>query len=182
MHTMQYLATELELDLEEEYTDEELTALAQEQVGLWLDSEATSEGFIGGWSDWYAVGGRWSEVPVQIYNDDNACSFLEALDEIDKYQLDEFNKYFGEFDFPTVNTLMTKYGNGEDIDYREIYEANITSLSSALKIMRGYWNWDSGFFDTVSGTVKTNYLRKNLGIDKTQYRSVYCLVPVDFHF
>lgn len=182
MHTMQYLATELELDLNEEYTDEELTALAQEQVGSWLDMEANGDGFIGGWSDWYAVGGRWSDVPVLIYNDDNACSFLEALDNIDKYQLDEFNKYFSEFDFPTINTLMTKYGSGEDIDYREIYEANVYSLTLALKIMRGYWNHDSGFMDTQDCTVKTSYLRKKLGIDNKQYRSVYCLVPVDFHF
>jgi hypothetical protein len=179
---MQYLATELELDLQDEYTDEELKALAQDQVGEWLNNEADGSGFVGGWADWYQVGGRWEDVPVLIYNDDNACSFLEALDEIDKYQLDEFNKYFAEFDFPTINTLMTKYGNGEDVDYREIYEANITSLSSALKIMRGYWNWDSGYLDTGISTVKTSALRKNLGIDKTQYRSVYCLVPVDFHF
>jgi hypothetical protein len=182
MHTMQYLATELELDLEEEYTDEELRALAQDQVGEWLNNEATSEGFVGGWSDWYQVGGRWSEVPILIYNDDNACSFLEALDLIDQRQMAQFNEYFSEFDFPTINAVMTKYGNGEDIDYREIYEANITSLSSALKIMRGYWNWDSGFIDTESSSPKTHYLRKKLGIDKTQYRSVYCLVPVDFHF
>jgi len=182
MHTMQYLATELELDLEDEYTDEELTALAQEQVGDWLNMEANGDGFIGGWSDWYQVGGRWSDVPVLIYNDENACSFLEALDNIDKQQLDEFNKYFAEFDFPTINTVMTKYSNGEDVDYREIYEANIGGLSGALKIMRGYWNWDSGYMDTQDCTVKTSALRKKLGIDKTQYRSVYCLVPVDFHF
>lgn len=179
---MQYLATELQLDLEEEYTDEELTALAQDQVGEWLNMEANGDGFIGGWSDWYSVGGRWSDVPVQIYNDDNACSFLEILDNIDKQQLDEFNKYFAEFDFPTINTVMTKYSNGEDVDYREIYEANIGGLSGALKIMRGYWNYDSGFFDTSDCTVKTSYLRKKLGIDNKQYRSVYCLVPVDFHF
>jgi hypothetical protein len=182
MHTMQYLATELQLDLEDEYTDEELKALAQEQVGDWLNAESDGNGLIGGWSDYYAVGGRWSDVPVEIYNDDNACSFLEKLDGIDKYQLDEFNKYFGEFDFPTINTLMTKYSNGEDVDYREIYEANVNSLACALKIMRGYWNWDSGFMDTENSTVKTTYLREKLGIDKTQYRSVYCLVPVDFHF
>jgi len=182
MHTMQYLATELQLDLEEEYTDEELTALAQEQVGEWLNQEATSEGFIGGWSDWYAVGGRWEDVPVLIYNDDNACEFLEALDLIDLKQLAQFNEYFSEFDFPTINTVMTKYGNGEDVNYGEMVEANVTSLSSALRIMRGHWDWDSGFMDTENGTVKTTYLRKNLGIDKTQYRSVYCLVPVDFHF
>jgi hypothetical protein len=181
---MQYLATELELDLEDEYTDEELRALAQDQVGEWLNHEATSEGFVGGWSDWYQVGGRWSEVPILIYNDDNACSFLEALDLIDQRQLAQFNEYFSEFDFPTINAVMTKYGNGEDLDYREIYEANITSLSSAIKIMRGYWNWDSGFVNTSDSTVKTSYLRKKLlnAIDKTQYRSVYCLVPVDFHF
>jgi hypothetical protein len=179
---MQYLATELQLDLNEEYTDEELTALAQEEVGSWLDMEANGDGFIGGWSDWYSVGGRWSEVPVLIYNDDNACSFLEALDNVDKIQLDEFNKYFAEFDFPTINAVMTKYSNGDTLEFGEIYESNIPSLASALKIMRGYWNYDSGFFDTCSGSVKTNYLRKNLGIDKTQYRSVYCLVPVDFHF
>jgi hypothetical protein len=181
---MQYLATELQLDLNEEYTDEELSALAQEQVGDWLNMEANGDGFIGGWSDWYSVGGRWSDVPVEIYNDDNACSFLEILDNIDKNQLDEFNKYFSEFDFPTINTVMTKYSNGEDVDYREIYEANIGGLSGALKIMRGYWNYDSGFFDTSDCTVKTYYLRKKLlnAIDKPQYRSVYCLVPVDFHF
>ncbi len=182
MHTMQYLATEVGLDLEDEYTDEELRALAQEQVGDWLNMEETSEGFIGGWSDWYAVGGRWSDVPVLIYNDDNACSFLEALDLIDQRQLAQFNEYFSEFDFPSINTVMTRYGNGEDVNYGEMIEANVSSLSSALKIMRGYWNYDSGFFDTVTGTVKTNYLRKNLGIDSKQYRSVYCLVPVDFHF
>jgi hypothetical protein len=179
---MQYLATELELDLEEEYTEQELSALAQEQVGTWLNQEETSEGFVGDWSDWYAVGGRWSEVPVLIYNDDNACSFLEALDMIDKKQLDQFNEYFSEFDFPTVNAVMTKYSNGDTLDFGEIYEANIPSLASALKIMRGYWNWDSGYMDTTDSTVKTQYLRKKLGIDKTQYRSVYCLVPVDFHF
>jgi hypothetical protein len=182
MHTMQYLATELELDLEDEYTDEELKALAKDQVSEWLNNEATSEGFVGDWSDWYAVSGRYEDVPILIYNDDNACEFLEALDLIDLKQLEQFNEYFSEFDFPTVNAVMTKYGNGEGIDYREIYEANITSLSSALKIMRGYWNWDSGFFDTQDCTVKTSYLRKKLGIDKTAYRSVYCLVPVDFHF
>ena len=182
MHTMQYLATELQLDLEEEYTDEELTALAQDQVGDWLNMEANGDGFIGGWSDWYAVGGRYENVPILIYNDENACSFLEVLDLIDERQLAQFNEYFAEFDFPTINTVMTKFGNGEDIDYREIYEANVTSLSSALKIMRGYWNWDSGFFDTNDFTVKTSAIRKKLLIDKTQYRSVYCLVPVDFHF
>lgn len=181
---MQYLSTELQLDPNEEYTDNELKALAQEQVGAWLDMEATGDGFIGNWSDWYAVGGRWSDVPVLIYNDDNACSFLEALDVIDQKQLGQFNEYFSEFDFPTINAVMTKYSNGEDVDYREIYEANISSLSSALKIMRGYWNYDSGFVDTDNSTVKTEYLRKKLlnAIDKPQYRSVYCLVPVDFHF
>lgn len=179
---MQYLATELQLDLDEEYTDEELTALAQSQVDVWLSLEADSNGFIGDWSDWYQVGGRWSDVPVLIYNDDNACSFLEALDMIDQKQLAQFNEYFSEFDFPTINAVMTKYSNGEDVEYPEIHEANIPSLSGALKIMRGYWNWDSGYMDTIDCTVKTSYLRKNLGIDKTAYRSVYCLVPVDFHF
>ena len=182
MHTMQYLAVELELDLEDDTPDEELQELAQAQVSDWLNMEATDEGFIGGWSDWHQVGGRWSNVPVLIYNDDNACSFLEVLDEIDKRQLDQFNEYFAEFDFPTINSVMTKYSNGEEIDYQELYEANVSSLSSALKIMRGYWNWDSGFFDTQDCTVKTSALREKLGIDKTQYRSVYCLVPVDFHF
>jgi hypothetical protein len=77
---------------------------------------------------------------------------------------------------------MTRYGNGEDVNYGEMIEANVSSLSSALKIMRGYWNYDSGFFDTQDCTVKTSALRKKLGIDSKQYRSVYCLVPVDFHF
>lgn len=182
MHTMQYLAVELELDLDEEYTEEDIADLAVTQVDGWLAMEADESGFVGGWSDWSMVGGRWEGLPVLIYNDDNACSFLEALDNIDKRQLDQFNEYFAEFDFPTINSVMAKYSNGEEVSYREMAEANMTSLSSALKIMRGYWNWDSGFFDTQDCTVKTSALRQKLGIDKTQYRSVYCLVPVDFHF
>jgi len=182
MHTMQYLATELELDLDEQHTDEELADMARDEVRQWLNFESDGNGFIGGWSDWHEVGGRWEDVPVLIYNDDNACSFLEALDMIDQKQLAQFNEYFAEFDFPTINAVMTKYSNGDTLEFGEIYEANIPSLSSALKIMRGYWNWDSGFFDTDDCTVKTSYLRKKLGIDKTAYRSVYCLVPVDFHF
>lgn len=182
MHTMQYLAVELELDLEDDTPDEELRDIAQAQVSDWLNMEATDEGFVGGWSDWHQVGGRWSHVPVLIYNDENACEFLEALDLIDLKQITQFNEYFAEFDFPTINSLMVKYGSGEPVEYLEIYEANVSSLSSALKIMRGYWNWDSGFFDTEDCTTKTSALRGKVGIDKKQYRSVYCLVPVDFHF
>ena len=182
MHVMQYLATELELDLEDDTPDEELRDIAQAQVSDWLNMEATDEGFVGGWSDWHQVGGRWKNVPVLIYNDENACEFLEALDLIDLKQVTQFNEYFAEFDFPTINSLMVKYGSGEPVEYLEIYEANVSSLSSALKIMRGYWNWDSGFFDTEDCTTKTSALRGKVGIDKKQYRSVYCLVPVDFHF
>jgi len=182
MHVMQYLATELELELDEEYTEEDLVDIARDQVREWLNMEADDSGFVGGWSDWHEVGGRWSNVPVLIYNDDNACSFLEALDILDLKQVTQFNEYFAEFDFPTINSLMVKYGSGEPIEYREIYEANVSSLTGALKIMRGYWNWDSGFFDTQDCTTSTAPLRKKLAIDKTQYRSVYCLVPVDFHF
>jgi len=182
MHVMQYLATELELELDEEYTEEDLVDIARDQVREWLNMEADDSGFVGDWSDWHEVGGRWSNVPVLIYNDDNACSFLEALDILDLKQVTQFNEYFAEFDFPTINSLMVKYGSGEPIEYREIYEANVSSLTGALKIMRGYWNWDSGFFDTQDCTTKTSALRQKLGIDKTQYRSVYCLVPVDFHF
>lgn len=184
MHTMQYLATEVELDLDEEYTDEDIIEIAKDNVRTWLDIEADGNGFVGGWSDWYQVGGRWEDVPVLIYNDDNACEFLEALDMIDQKQVAQFNEYFAEFDFPTINSVMTKFSKGEPVEYREMYEANVTSLTSALKIMRGFWNWDSGFMDTDGGTVKTEYLRKKLlkSIDKPSYRSVYCLVPVDFHF
>jgi len=32
MHTMQYLATELELDLDEQHTDEELAEMARDEV------------------------------------------------------------------------------------------------------------------------------------------------------
>jgi len=76
---MQYLAVELELDLEDDTPDEELQELAQAQVSDWLNMEATDEGFVGGWSDWNQVGGRWANVPVLIYNDDNACSFTRSI-------------------------------------------------------------------------------------------------------
>lgn len=182
MHVMQYLLTEVERM--DEQTVEDIEQEAISHVNAWLDLEADGNGFVGGWSDGCSVGGRWANVPILIYSDENACEFLEALDIIDLKQRSQFNEYFAEFDFPTINSVMTKYSSGEDVEYREIIEANVSSLSGALKIMNGYWNWDSGYYDTIDYTIKTGALRARLkqAIDNKDTTMIQCLVPVDFHF
>ena len=174
---MQYIAVEVE---KEEFEAVEDTA--RSEVNSWLDYNVGEYG--GGWSDWAVVGGRYDDYPILTYSNDTACEFLSALDKIDKRQLDQFNEYYGEFDFPTINSVMAKFSKGEDVEYPEIYQANVNSLSSALKILRGYWNWDSGFFDIKNGVCQTKYLRKDIldNIDNPDNPVVYCLVPVDFHF
>jgi hypothetical protein len=182
MHTMQYVATLVELD---EPTDlDEVKEIAKAQVADWLNEWSDENGFVGGWSDWSMVGGRWDEVPILAYTDDTACEFLEALDMVDKVQRDGFNEYLAEFDYPTIHSLMTRYGAGEQLDNGDIYKANVYSLYQALRILKGYWSYDSKFFDSINNTPQTNYLRKTLleTIDKPDPLVVYCLVPVDFHF
>ena len=182
MHVMQYVATLVELD---EPTDlDEVRAIAKDQVGGWLNEWSDENGFVGGWSDWAMVGGRWEDVPVLVYTDETACEFLEALDMVDLSQRSVFNEYLAEFDYPTVHNLMTKYGAGEEINNKDIYEANVYSLYQALRILKGYWSYDSKFFDSINDTPQTSYLRNTLlkGIDKPDPLVLYCLVPVDFHF
>ena len=175
---MQYLLTEVERMDDQTTEDIEMEAIAR--VNSWLNDNTDESG----WSDWSIVGGRYEEIPILIYSDENACEFLEALDMIDLKQVAQFNEYFAEFDFPTINSLMVKYGNGEDIEYREIHQANLYSLTSALKILQGYWNWSSVFYDTVDWTPKTKHLRARLkqAIDNNDTTMIHCLVPVDFHF
>ena len=177
MHVMQYIAVEVD---KEEFEAVEDTA--RSEVNSWLGDYVGE--YSGGWSDWATVGGRWEDVPILVYSDDTACEFLSALDEIDKAQLKQFNEYYDEFDFPTINSVMAKFSKGEDVEYPEIYQANVNSLSSALKILKGYWNWDSGFYDIKNGACQTKYLRKDIldSIDNPDNPVVYCLVPVDFHF
>lgn len=179
---MQYLLTEVERM--DEQTTEDIEQEAIGHVNAWLDMQADGNGFVGDWSDGCAVGGRWKDVPILIYSDENACEFLEALDMIDLKQVAQFNEYFAEFDFPTINSLMVKFGNGEEIEYPEMHQANLYSLTSALKIMQGYWNWDSAYYDTVDWSPKTKHLRARIkqAIDKNDNAMLYCLVPVDFHF
>ena len=177
---MQYILTEVERM--DEQTTEDIEQEAIVQVNSWLDYN-TGE-YSSGWSDYATVGARWADVPILIYSDENACQFLEALDLIDLKQLSLFNEYFAEFDFPSISSVMTKYSNGEEIDHQELYEANVSSLTSALKIMRGYWTWDSGYYDTIDWTPKTKHFRERLqkAIDNNDTTMIYCLVPVDFHF
>ena len=180
MHVMQYIATMVETD---DLSREVIEDYARESVNSWLNDNV-GEYNRGSWSDWASVGGRWENIPILIYSDENACEFLEALDLIDLKQISQFNEYFAEFDFPTINSLMIKFGNGETVSHSEMYHANLYSFTSALKIMQGYWNWDSGYYDTINDTIDTDYLRKTLTptLDKPSEDIVYCLVPVDFHF
>jgi hypothetical protein len=179
---MQYVATMVELD---EPTDlDEVKAIAKSQVTSWLDECSGENGFVGGWSDWSIVGGRYEDVPILVYDNDNACEFLEALDMVDKVQRDSFNEYLAEFDYPTIHSLMTKYGAGEELNNKDVHNANVYSLYQALKILKGYWSYDSKFFDSINNTPQTQYLRKTLleTIDKPDPTVLYCLVAVDFHF
>lgn len=192
MHYLQYVATIVDNGIE--LDEQELKQEAFQAVKTTLESTLTEEGSTQ-WYDWFTVGGgRWhskndenswhtpeDETDVIVCSEASMPRVLELLDNIDKRQLDEFNKLFGEFDFPTINSLFIKFGSGQPVSFEERWQANLYSLSFALDIISGKWTWNSGFLDLDGWNVDTKHIRQMLGIDKSQFSGVYCLVPVDFH-
>ena len=194
MHNLQYIATIVDTD-GMELTEQEIKEQAFSAVKRTLEDTMTEYGSVY-WYDWFIVGGgRWhsksdendvwhtpeDETDVIVCSEANMPRVLELLDNIDKKQIDEFNTLFGEFDFPTINSLFVKFGKGEPVSYEERWLANVYSLKFALDMFTGKWNWNSGFLDLDGWNTDTQHIRQMLGIDKSQFSGVYCLVPVDFH-
>lgn len=147
-----------------------------------------SEG-LGGWSDWYVVGGgRWNSNPNNQYqdnhddvvsNNDNPDKFMEVLQGSLNARKEEMGRIREHLDtnkfVELVDNFIANNGNPTDEDR---FDMSAYYVRSAASLLNGYWNQDSYFYDLDNYTTTPKYMLEEL--DKGSKK--WYLVPVDFHF
>jgi hypothetical protein len=147
-----------------------------------------SEG-LGGWSDWYVVGGgRWNSNPNNQYQDnyndvvshnDTPDKFMEVLEGSLTARKEEMGRIKERLDLDKfmelVNNFIDSNGNPSDDDR---FDMTSYYVRSAASMINGYWNQDSYFYDLENYSATPKYMLEE--IDKGSKK--WYLVPVDFHF
>jgi hypothetical protein len=145
-----------------------------------------SEG-LGGWSDWYVVGGgRWNSNPSNQYNDssndiisygDNPELFNSTLQKFLEYRREEATRLAKEANLDNFSEAVDKFCTGEFTD-TDRFDMNIYYVKKLAELLNGQWNSDSSFYDLTNYSTSPKYMLDSIDNgNKTWY-----LVPVDFHF
>lgn len=183
MHVLQYVA------VKSTKPDDDLSDVAdmKEEAHRSVDSRfegmySESEG-LGGWSDWYVVGGgRFTEGDP--YSDDkytNTISYAEkpeefkaAIDTMITSRKEEFARYRKSFNDKNIdiNAYLDKYDGVMDYSF-DLYE-----LNKCIDMLQGQWDMNAYFFDLENFSTNPKWCLENLDIDPNSWY----LVPVDFHF
>ena len=140
-----------------------------------------SEG-LGGWSDWYIVGGgRYNDNPDSQYKEDDHSMVISYGAEPDKFietikvamdsRMEEFNGYRQRYEAQNldINAKLDSYDGAMDYSM-ELYE-----LSKLIDMLQGKWDFNSYFYDLNNWSTNPKWVLDSL--DDSWY-----LVPVDFHF
>jgi hypothetical protein len=145
-----------------------------------------SEG-LGGWSDWYVVGGgRWNSDSSNQYKDshndvlsyDNSPnSFLELIDKSLACRTSEMEYIQAHIKIDTFTNLIDKFVSGSFED-EDRFDMNSYYIKKAADLINGTWNSDSYFYDLDNYSTTPKYMLES--IDKGNKN--WYLVPVDFHF
>lgn len=145
-----------------------------------------SEG-LGGWSDWYVVGGgRWNSNPSNQYNDssndvisysDNTEHFDSTLLEFLNYRIEEMATLKERVNANSFIEAIDKFIANEFSD-EDRFDMNHYYIKKASQLLNGEWNSDSAFFDLEHYSTSPKYMRES--IDKGEKN--WYIVPVDFHF
>lgn len=145
-----------------------------------------SEG-LGGWSDWYVVGGgRWNSNPANQYQDshndvvshnDSPNRFLELIDQSLTSRTQEMEYLKKHFEVDVFTGLVDKFIDGT-FDDDDRFDMNSYYIKKAADMINGTWNSDSYFYDLQNHSTTPKYMFED--IDKGNKN--WYLVPVDFHF
>jgi hypothetical protein len=140
-----------------------------------------SEG-LGGWSDWFIVGGgRWNPNPDSQYKEDDHSMviaygedpelFSKTISEAMESRVSEFNSYRQRFADSKVdiNAKLDSYDGVMD------YAFDLYDLSKCIDMLQGKWDYNSYFYDINGWSTNPKWVLDSL--DDSWY-----LVPVDFHF
>lgn len=163
MHTVQLLLVEAE-------THQEAVEIVDSKINDWE----------GHWSDWHAIGGRWSgifgENHPDVINYKNEPELFEKhlkdFVEGRKKRLEECLQRFEEGG-KSLNHFVDTY-NPEVFDI----DMNLYSLKCMVKVLAGDWTYDSCFFDLEAYSETLVPFRERVA---TRPEKQF-VVAVDFHF
>ena len=140
-----------------------------------------SEG-LGGWSDWYIVGGgRWNDNPDSQYKEDDYSmvisygaepdKFLETVNRAIESRKIEFAGYRERFEAQNLdlNATLDKY------DGQTNYSFDLYELNKMIDMLQGKWDMNSYFYDLNNWSVNPKWVLDTLS-------DSWYIVPVDFHF
>ena len=181
MHVLQWIAVKPagKFDIEEiDICKQEAHSLVKNKFEeMWSESEG-----LGGWSDWYIVGGgRWNDNPDSQYNEDDHSMVISYGAEPDKFvetiknaiesRKIEFNGYRERFQAQNldINAKLDSFDGAMDYSM-ELYE-----LSKLIDMLQGKWDMNSYFYDLNNWSTNPKWVLDSL--DDSWY-----IVPVDFHF
>lgn len=163
MHTVQLLLIEAD-------THQEAVEIVDSKINDWE----------GHWSDWHAIGGRWSGIfgenhpDVINYKNDPELfekqikDFVEARKNRLKENLERFEE--GK---KSLSDYVSDY-NPEIFDF----DMNLYALKSLTRIMAGDWTYDSCFFDLEAYSETLHPFRERVATHPEKQFAV----AVDFHF
>jgi hypothetical protein len=140
-----------------------------------------SEG-LGGWSDWYIVGGgRYNDNPDSQYKEDDHSMvisygetpelFTDTITQAIDSRMSEFRLYRSQFEDSKIDisAKLDSYNGSMD------YSMELYPLSKLLDMLQGKWDFNSYFYDLNNWSTNPKWVLDTL--DDSWY-----LVPVDFHF
>lgn len=181
MHVLQWIAVKNP----QPFDIEELDTCKQEAHNLVKDKfeemYSESEG-LGGWSDWYIVGGgRWNDNPDSQYKEDDHSmvisygekpeEFVETIKNAIENRKIEFNGYRGRFEASNVD-ITAKL---DSYDGKTDYSFDLYEISKCIDMLQGKWDMNSYYYDLNNWSTNPDYALDNLS-------DSWYLVPVDFHF
>jgi hypothetical protein len=183
MHVLQHIAVKIDNYPDEIVSLDECKEEAHSTVknifeGMYSESEG-----LGGWSDWYVVGGgRFTEgdpysedKPEQVISyAENPELFRQNVDRAITSRIVEFNGYRKSFEDNGIvlSDSLDKYNGQMDFSF------DLYPLSKCIDMLQGKWDMNSYFYDLENYSTNTKYMLDNLEVDGVKWY----LVPVDFHF
>ena len=180
MHVLQWIAVKNpnSFDLEDVDTCKE------EALGIvnakFEEMYSESEG-LGGWSDWYIVGGGlWNEKAGPYGEGDHSMvisygekpeEFISTVNRAIESRKIEFARYRQRFADSKIdiNAKLDSYDGATDYSF-DLYE-----IGKCIDMLQGKWDMNSYFYDLNNWSTNPKFMLDTL--DNNWY-----IVPVDFHF
>jgi hypothetical protein len=181
MHVLQWIAVKnpATFDIEELDTCKQE---AQDMVKSKFEEMYSESEGLGGWSDWFIVGGgRYNDDIDNQYKEDDSSMVISYGAEPDKFietiknamtsRMAEFKGYRENFEKQNIDisAKLDSYNGSMDFSM-ELYD-----LSKLIDMLQGKWDMNSYFYDLNNWSTNAKWVLDTL--DDSWY-----IVPVDFHF